>query len=66
MERKKALVEVDEGPFAKVVSVAELNERRRVISGETEAGDRDRNQKEEDGKEKGHRLCGMGVACTVM
>lgn len=33
MERKKALVEVDEGPFGRVASVAELNESRRVVSG---------------------------------
>jgi hypothetical protein len=75
LERKRALVEADEGPFARVVSVADLNESRRVISGEmtmkTEGGGkgvRERmSKKVDEGKEKVRsRGCGMGTACAVM
>jgi hypothetical protein len=75
LERKKALVEADEGPFARVVSVADLNASRRVISGEmpmeTEGGGkgvRERmSKKVDEGKEKVRsRGCGMGEVCAVM
>jgi hypothetical protein len=66
LERKKALVEADEGPFARVASVADLNASRRVISGEV--GNERESVRERMGKkveEKGGRICGMG-ACNVM
>jgi hypothetical protein len=55
MERKKPIVEEDEGPFARAKSVKELEVDRRVVSGGTT-----------DGVEKGDgkRLCGM--RCAVM
>jgi hypothetical protein len=66
LERKKALVEVDEGPFARVVSVADLNASRRVISEASEGGVRERmGKKVDEGKEKS-RGCGMGTGCVVM
>lgn len=45
LERKKALVEVDEGPFGLVGSVADLREERRRVSGGREDRDRDRGGK---------------------
>lgn len=55
MERKKPIVEEDEGPFGRVKSVKELEADRRKVSGRTtddvEKGD-------------GKRLCGM--RCAVM
>jgi hypothetical protein len=55
MERKKPIVEEDEGPFAGAKSVKELEVDRRVVSGGTT-----------DGVEKGRgkRFCGM--RCAVM
>lgn len=62
MERKKALVEDDEGPFAGARTVQDLNARRRQISGMT--GD------DEEGGGRGSRKrrqgCGMGERCCVM
>jgi hypothetical protein len=56
MERKKALVEVDEGPFARVQSMMDLDEeRKRISSGQMEV-------KEEKKKERGRFGCG----CMVM
>jgi len=55
LERKKAFVEADEGPFARAVSMQDLNQSRRVISGEVKK-DRDVGGKEERTK------CG----CVVM
>jgi hypothetical protein len=60
LERKKALVEQDEGPFAKAVSMNDLTERRRVASGGP-LGD-DEGKKEQ----KSRRFCGMEVGCSVM
>jgi hypothetical protein len=55
LERKKALVEEDEGPFGRVTSVEGLEgERRRVGSG-----------KVGEGELKKERGCGMG-RCVVM
>jgi hypothetical protein len=59
MERKKALVEVDEGPFAKAKSMMDLDEeRRRVGSGEVGKGDVG-----EEGMKNG-RMCRVG--CVIM
>ncbi len=38
LERKKALVEADEGPFAGVQNVAALAKERREVSGESSEG----------------------------
>ena len=55
LERKKALVEADEGPFARVVSMQDLNQSRRIISGEV--------KRDGDGGGKEERMmCG----CVVM
>ncbi|KAF1935694.1 hypothetical protein EJ02DRAFT_439060 [Clathrospora elynae] len=59
LERKMTVVKADEGPFARAVSVADLNDRRRAVSGKMEGGDGER-------REKGHRVCGMGFRCSVM
>lgn len=58
MERKKALVEVDEGPFARVQSMMDLDaERRRISSG---------GKKERDGDDGNvHRTCSF-CRCAVM
>ncbi|RMZ66536.1 hypothetical protein GMOD_00001879 [Pyrenophora seminiperda CCB06] len=53
LERKKAYVEADEGPFAGAITMAHLNQERRVISGESERNAR---------TEKEKILCG----CSVM
>ena len=55
MERKKPIVEEDEGPFAGVKSLKELEVDRRVVSGGTTES-----VKKGDGK----RFCGM--RCAVM
>ncbi|KAI5368969.1 hypothetical protein J4E82_010211 [Alternaria postmessia] len=68
MERKKALVEDDEGPFAKAMSMADLDERRRVVS-EQRAGDDRRAailEAESSQKKRKDRACGLGVGCNVM
>jgi hypothetical protein len=57
LERKKAKVEPDEGPFGRAVSVSDLNERRRVVSGGSVGGKKEN---------RVHRVCGMGVGCSVM
>lgn len=59
MERKKALVEVDEGPFARAKSMVDLREERRRVSGGAD----------EDGAKEirlglGKFRCGVG--CVVM
>ena len=55
MERKKPIVEEDEGPFAKVTSVQDLEQsRRRVSEGTKEGGEVERKR----------RFCGM--QCAVM
>lgn len=55
LERKKALVEPDEGPFARATTVADLRERRRRISEGTV-----------EEKKKG-KICGLGCSyCNVM
>jgi hypothetical protein len=67
LERKKALVETDDGPFAKAVSMADLNERRRVVSEEGARGDRGIEDLEADGgHKKRSRTCGLRVGCNVM
>lgn len=58
LERKKALVEADEGPFARAVSMQELNHARRVISGEVGRGG---GQPEGESETKERRLCGCNV-----
>ncbi|CBX91663.1 hypothetical protein IAQ61_010962 [Plenodomus lingam] len=64
MERKKALVEIDEGPFAKAVSMQDLAMRRRQVSGMSgdgvESGER-------GGKKKMWKKgCGMSDRCCIM
>lgn len=59
LERKKAMVEPDEGPFGRAVSVQDLAQRRRIIIGEV--GD-----DEQRGKAKKGRSCGVVVGCDVM
>jgi hypothetical protein len=68
LERKKALVEDDDGPFAKAVSMADLNARRRVVSEEAAGGDRGTEMLEAEGsqKKKKSRGCGLLVGCNVM
>jgi hypothetical protein len=68
LERKKALVEDDEGPFAKAVSMADLEERRRVVSEQRAGDDRRAAILEAEGsrKKKKGRACGLGVGCNVM
>lgn len=63
LERKKALVEIDEGPFARAATVQDLNARRRQIH--------TRNDEEQDydgkGEKKGRiKGCGLGGRCCVM
>jgi hypothetical protein len=55
MERKKPIIEEDDGPFAKVKSVKELNVDRRKVSEGTTDGVK---------KKDGRRLCGM--RCAMM
>jgi hypothetical protein len=55
MERKKPIVEEDEGPFAKATGMQDLEQRRRRVSEVTKDG--------EEKSEKG-RVCGM--RCVVM
>jgi hypothetical protein len=55
LERKKALVEVDEGPFARATSMMDLDEERRRVS----AGG---GMKGVGGKKE--RWCGVG--CVIM
>lgn len=63
MERKKALVEIDEGPFARVQSMMDLDEeRRRVSRGVERDGDGEGKK-----KEKKRRFGGVGgCGCAVM
>ncbi|XPS81480.1 hypothetical protein M3J09_013414 [Ascochyta lentis] len=54
MERKKPIVEEDEGPFAKATSMQDLEQRRRRVS-----------EVEKEGHDEGKkRICGM--RCVVM
>lgn len=53
MERKKPIVEEDEGPFAKVTSMRDLEQSRRRVSEGTK-----------EGGEEARRVCGM--RCAVM
>lgn len=55
MERKKPIVEEDEGPFAKATNVQDLEQRRRRVS--------EAEKDEGDGGRKG-RFCGM--KCVLM
>ncbi|KAI4954497.1 hypothetical protein J4E91_002210 [Alternaria rosae] len=69
LERKKAVVETDDGPFAKAVSMADLDERRRVVSEEGAQGTQTIEDLEAEGrpkKKKESRTCGMGIGCNVM
>ncbi|KAJ4333603.1 hypothetical protein N0V95_009384 [Ascochyta clinopodiicola] len=54
MERKKPIVEEDEGPFAEATNMQDLEQRRRRVS-ETE---------KEDGQDGTKRICGL--RCVVM
>ncbi|KZM25665.1 uncharacterized protein EKO05_0003240 [Ascochyta rabiei] len=54
MERKKPIVEEDEGPFAKATNMQDLEQRRRRVSETDKEGD-------QDGKK---RVCGL--RCVVM
>lgn len=67
MERKKTLVEEDEGPFGRVVSMADLNETRSRIS-EGIRGDGDGGTDVHKTKEKGKRkgLYAFGCSCLAM
>jgi hypothetical protein len=60
LERKKALVEPDQGPFARAVSMGDLNERRRIVIGGPVGGDGGKKE------EKSRRFCGMELGCSVM
>ncbi|KAJ8117540.1 hypothetical protein OPT61_g1290 [Boeremia exigua] len=55
MERKKPIVEEDEGPFAKAANMQDLEQRRRTVSEGTKVSE------ENDGKK---RFCGL--RCAVM
>lgn len=55
LEKKKALVELDEGPFARVQSMGDLNQERRKISS-------GRKEEREEKEEKAGALC----RCVVM
>ncbi|KAH6875664.1 hypothetical protein BKA58DRAFT_399843 [Alternaria rosae] len=69
LERKKAVVETDDGPFAKAVSMADLDERRRVVSEEGARGTQTIEDLEAEGRpkrKKESRTCGMGIGCNVM
>ncbi|KAF1843062.1 uncharacterized protein K460DRAFT_407434 [Cucurbitaria berberidis CBS 394.84] len=69
LERKKALVEADEGPFARAVSVQDLQERRRMVSGGKVEGKGVGGVIEEGngGEKSKKRICGIGVGrCNVM
>lgn len=68
LERKMALIHDDDGPFANAVSMADLDERRRVVS-EQRAGDDRRAailEVESSQKKKKNRACKLGVGCNVM
>ncbi|KAI8936614.1 hypothetical protein NX059_007013 [Plenodomus lindquistii] len=60
MERKKALVEIDEGPFAKAVNVQDLDVRRRQVSGKSDES------KDREKKRVWRQGCGMSGRCCVM
>ena len=68
LERKKAVVETDDGPFAKAVSMTDLDARRRVVSEEGAGGARTIEDLEAEGKQKKKesRTCGLGIGCNVM
>lgn len=53
LERKKALVEVDDGPFARAVSMQDLEARRMMVAEGKEAKRKERNW-------------GCGSGCSVM
>lgn len=55
MERKKPIVEEDEGPFAKATSMQDLEERRRKVSEATRTEDEEREKR---------MVCGL--KCVVM
>lgn len=57
LERKKAMVEPDQGPFGRVISMQDLDRERRRISGATVKSEKDAEKSEK-------RVCGLG--CTVM
>ncbi|KAH7402341.1 hypothetical protein DE146DRAFT_631571 [Phaeosphaeria sp. MPI-PUGE-AT-0046c] len=70
LERKKALVEADDGPFGRAISVADLAaERRRVSGGTSKRKDGRREGEgghgEREKKRRGCMDCG-GVGCVVM
>lgn len=56
MERKKALVEIDEGPFARVQSMMDLDVERRRVSGKEERPE----------EEKSRKGVFVGCGCVVM
>lgn len=67
MERKKALVEADEGPFARVTSMSDLDDERRRVSGMKGAIKRGKGDGNGNGKSRGLQVgnvCGKG--CIVM
>ncbi|KAF2850167.1 hypothetical protein T440DRAFT_115861 [Plenodomus tracheiphilus IPT5] len=64
LERKKALVEIDEGPFARAVSVQDLDARRRQVSGKSDESE-ERGERG-GGKRMWRKGCGMGEKCCVM
>lgn len=55
MERKKPIVEEDEGPFAKATGMQDLEQRRRRVSEGTK-----------DGGERGEKRRVCGMKCVVM
>ncbi len=55
MERKKPIIEEDEGPFAKATNMRDLEQRRRTVSEAT---------RESGGNEGRKRLCGL--RCVIM
>lgn len=60
LERKKATIEIDEGPFARAVSVQDLDARRRQVSALSEEIHYDKE------KRRRKRDCGIGGRCSVM
>ncbi|RAR06965.1 hypothetical protein DDE83_006686 [Stemphylium lycopersici] len=67
MERKKALVEKDQGPFSRAVSMADLKETRRKIGAGIQ-GDEDGGTDARKRKDKGRRkgLYRFGCSCLAM
>ncbi len=61
MERKKTIVELDEGPFGRVTTVADLRKERNAIM-----GIKKKDKKEKSATRKVH-ICGLGLGrCSVM